>query len=317
MAEKHSAADQLQRILHLIPRAARAKEGLPIAELARELEVDESTLLRDIETVIAREYYHPAGSVIDVSVFVDAERVFVRGAVFERSIRFTPREALALALGLRVLAAEKPSERADLLECAATLEAALSRESVEALADSFAIESEPDAVRAVLEECVRERCAASIVYMKPGEASEAERTVHPYAVVCGGVSWYMIGHCTRSDDVRVFRIDRIATAKKGDAEFAVPAGFDASPYLEHGFVYRAVEEVAARVRYSPRIARWMKEKGPHTEMADGSVEVELSIADPQWLVRHVLEHAPDADVVEPRELRELVGEVAQAMTGSR
>ena len=308
MAEKQTSADQLERILQLIPRVARAKDGVAVAELARDLEVEEHTLLRDIETVIAREYYHPAGSVIDVSVFVDDERVFVRSDVFERPIRFTPKEALALSLGLRVLAAARPDERTDLVEHAAALEAALAREPVEELANSVAIESEADSVRALLENCTRERRSASIVYMKPDAERETERVIHPYALVCGGLHWYVIAYCARSEEVRVFRIDRIFAARQLEESFEKPTDFDIAKYVEHGRVYLAVDALTATVRYSPQIARWMSEKGPSTPTPDGGIEVNLPVADPRWLVRHVLEHAPDAEVVEPPELRILVAQ---------
>ena len=78
-------------------------------------------------------------------------------------------------------------------------------------------------------------------------------------------------------------------------------------------------ETEARVRYSADIARWMLEKGPAEGTPEGGVIVGLSVADPHWLVRHVLEHAPDAEVVEPASLRKLVAQVSGtiAVTGGQ
>jgi predicted DNA-binding transcriptional regulator YafY len=85
-------------------------------------------------------------------------------------------------------------------------------------------------------------------------------------------------------------------------------------------MFRADETVDVTVRYSPRIARWIEEAARGStaggaESGDrpgiarrpyGSVDVVHRVADPGWLVRHVLHHGPDAEVVEPPEIRELM-----------
>ena len=60
------------------------------------------------------------------------------------------------------------------------------------------------------------------------------------------------------------------------------------------------------VRHSPRIARWIEEQGLGDRRPDGSIDVRHPVADPGWLVRHVLYHGPDAEVVEPPEMRDLI-----------
>ena len=57
-----SAAEQLRRILHLLPLASRA-EGVALDELARALDADVKTIIRDLELVTARASYHPAATV--------------------------------------------------------------------------------------------------------------------------------------------------------------------------------------------------------------------------------------------------------------
>lgn len=57
-----TAGDRLERILYILPAAARAN-GVALDELAAALDVDPGTVLRDLEQATARAFYHPAGAV--------------------------------------------------------------------------------------------------------------------------------------------------------------------------------------------------------------------------------------------------------------
>jgi hypothetical protein len=58
-----------------------------------------------------------------------------------------------------------------------------------------------------------------------------------------------------------------------------------------------------RVRYSPRIARWIAEREGKPLAADGALVMEHPLADWDWGGRHVLQYGRDAEVVEPAALR--------------
>jgi predicted DNA-binding transcriptional regulator YafY len=62
------------------------------------------------------------------------------------------------------------------------------------------------------------------------------------------------------------------------------------------------------VRYSPRVARWVAERQGLTLAPDGSLTMEHPVADEAWAVRHVLQYGPDAEVLAPHSMRELVAE---------
>ena len=49
------------------------------------------------------------------------------------------------------------------------------------------------------------------------------------------------------------------------------------------------------------------EEGP-----DGSVIVRHQVADPRWIVRHVLSYGPEAEILEPAEMRDLARETVAA-----
>ena len=112
--------------------------------------------------------------------------------------------------------------------------------------------------------------------------------------------------------MRVFRLDRVLEAEPTAETFEIPAGFDPADYVEEGAVFRAGEEVEAVVRYSRRIARWIAEREEAEEGPDGSVIVRHRVADPRWIVRHVLSYGPEAEILEPTEMRGLARETLAA-----
>lgn len=136
MRELRTAESRLNRVLYLLPVCCR-EGGATVDELAAGLGVDPAIVLEDIQEVTTRAFYHPAGSgdVLQVSLEGDRVRVWTTGD-FRRPPRLSPRETLALGLGLRAVAAEaSPERRNELLSLAARLEAALAAPDVIAEAE--------------------------------------------------------------------------------------------------------------------------------------------------------------------------------------
>src|SRR5262245_52537898 len=103
-----TAADQLRRILQVIPRVADGDDH-PIDELARIAGVDLDTLLADLNS-LAQRFDVPGGFVEGVQVFVETETVSVNASHFLRPMRLTMPELCALELGLSMLRAERSPE---------------------------------------------------------------------------------------------------------------------------------------------------------------------------------------------------------------
>lgn len=305
-----AAADRLDRILYALPRALR-EGGVRLTELAAELGVDESRVLEDIAVFTDRAYTHPAGWVCDLEMYVDGEVVeaWTTGE-FDRPVRLTPREALALDLGLRLLAAGmSPDRRRAVLEMARRLDAELTTFPAEPLKAGIGLdggEPEGNGSLALLRDAVAEGRRCRIRYLKAGATEPGVRSVAPYALALAHGRWYLVGHSAEADAVRVFRLDRALEIELTDESYAVPDDFEPGDYVEGGLVFRPGEEREATVRYSPRIARWIAEREEVEEQPDGSVVARRTVADPGWIVRHVLSYGPEAELLAPEELREAV-----------
>jgi predicted DNA-binding transcriptional regulator YafY len=318
--EHATAGDQLSRLLHIIPAAAR-DDGCDLAELARVLETSTRQLLRDLEEVTTRAFYHPAGSAENLQVLVEGDRVqiFTTGQ-FRRPLKLSPLEGLALALGFRVAASREDSgARSMLLEAAVRIETQLATKTASTLVERFAVEDVEQGhaeVHEVIHRAAGDRRCLRIEYIRPGRGGVEERTIHPYALVKGAAGWYVLAHCSIRSAVRAFRLDRVMSARALDETFEIPESFDPREWITpEGRVYRAPAATEVAVRYAASIARHIRERGPVEEQPDGSVIVRLQVADTDWVIRHVLRHGAEAEILEPADCRARIAELLASVAG--
>ena len=319
-----TAEAQLERILYILPAAARA-EGVRIDELARALDVDAATVLRDIEAAAARAYYHPAGAVESFTILIEGDVVFVHAPhEFRRPVRLDEREALALGLGLRALAADaEPARRAEILALAERLEAELIAPDVQVrepavaygaleISESdvvypeHALAFDDDGFRGVVADAVEQRRCCTIWYLKPGDLAPRHRRIAPYRLVYADGMWYVAAYDLEREALRFFRMDRVLNGSV-DTEPAPPPPPELAAILALSSPYSASDDIEVAVRYSPRIARWIMERAAVCERDDdGSVVVRHRVADPRWIVRHVLQYGGEAVVEAPDQARQWV-----------
>lgn len=80
-----------------------------------------------------------------------------------------------------------------------------------------------------------------------GRASQRELDV--YGLVFHSGRWYATGHDHGRDDVRTFRLDRIASVAQGEGSYVVPADFDATTQVVSGIAkVRWAHEVSVVLR---------------------------------------------------------------------
>ena len=325
MSDGRTARARLERLLHVLP-AARRDGGVRLAELAEALGASEARILEDLEEVTARAYYHPGGWPDDVQILMEHDRVRVlhTGGI-DRPVKLSPLETLCLALALRGTAASAAlageQERGALLRRAERHLAALPDERMGELLAAPERAPDPEGIRELLVAAAGQRRACAIHYVKAGADDGSVRVVHPYGMAYAEGHWYAVGHCTVEEGLRIFRLDRILAADVTEQEFEPPAGFSVEELAQSGRVYRAEAERPLRVRYSPRIARWIKERARWEsaeleELEDGSVVLRHRFADPWWAVSQALQYGAEAEVLDPADVRALVAQVAKELAGS-
>ena len=316
------AAAQLRRILALVPELADDEEH-PIEGLAERLGTDRHTLLADLRSLTDR-FDDPAGFAEEgVALFIDEECVSLTSSHFRRPMRLTVAELRALELGLAMLEGERPPEehrsigaaRERLQRVIARLPA--DREGEAPRHASFGAAGSAAHLRSVREALAGGR-KLRMSYRKAEAGEGSARVVCPYALVVASGRWYAVAFCERSEGVRVFRLDRVEGAEVLAEGFEVPEGFSLDQVVREGrvLVGEAPGGRGMRVRYSPRIARWIAEREGGELDADGSLTVEHPLMDVEWGVRHVLQYGPAAEVRSPAVVRAELARRLGAMAGA-
>jgi proteasome accessory factor B/proteasome accessory factor C len=310
-------AERLARLFHVIAKASRP-EGASLAELARELGVDSDSIVADLREIQERDLYHPSGSGADFQISIEPRRVRVwTKHDLARPLKLTPLEALALWLGLEIV---RVSSEYGTEQDASALRDRLRRHLAaqpdierDAPIATPSLTEDPGDIRRSLEAAVAGCRVCRLRYLKATADRPEERSVRPYGLVHAEGEWYLLGHSEEAGVVRAFRLDRVLAVEVGEERFVRPPDFDPAQALDvpSGRVLDASAHQEARVRYSARIARWIAERDAGDWLEDGSFAVRHEVADPEWLVRHVLQYAGEAEVVEPPALRALVASAAR------
>lgn len=224
--------DPTMRVLTVL-EVLQAKERVTGAELERRLEVSRRTVQR----YVAR--------LQDLGVPVESTRG-VGGAYRLRPgfrlppMMFTEEEAFALTLGLQALrqlglTAMAPASEGAAAKLARVLPQPV-RERAAAVEEAVALETGPwivptdaDTVLRVAE-AIRSRRTVTFHYVSH-ERAPSSRTVDPYGLVHLDGRWYLVGYCHTRQDLRTFRLDRVAELAATREAFTRPDDFDARAYL--------------------------------------------------------------------------------------
>jgi proteasome accessory factor C len=307
--KRNAATDQLHRILALIPALA---DGEPhrINDLIWDIGINRELLLDDLESITDR-FEVPGGFVEGLQIFLDHDTISIVPNHFLRPMRLTRSELCALELGLAMLEQERPrEERSSIGSARYWLELVIAKLPDEDIASdlryaSLSTAGELEHLRR-LREAFRSRRRVRIRYRKAAEERAASRVICPSGIVFASGMWYAVAQCDAADELRIFRLDRIEAVEQLDLKFQVPKTNPVDSLIKEGRAFQALDSRTLRVRYSPKIARWIAEREGKTPAEDGSLTMEHPLADIDWAVRHLLQYGPEVEVLEPAEVREAI-----------
>lgn len=313
------AAAQLRRILHVVPQIADGEEH-SLAAVAERVGTTVDTLRRDLFSLVTR-FDTPASFVEGVQLYVEPDRVSAVSNHLARPMRLTVSELCALELGLAVLRAQRPPDEHAVLERARErLRAVITQLPGDAIPDGLygatLGEHGSTAHLAEIRTAIRERRKLRLVYRKSGSTAAGERVVCPYALAASSGMLYVIAHCEQGASIRVFRMDRVERTEAMEQRFERPGDFSIDAVLREGRVFHHEDPGTMRVRYSPRVARWIAEREGRALAEDGSLVMEHPLADWEWGMRHVLQYGAEAEVLEPEALRGRLRERLAAMVAA-
>ena len=315
-AETSRVGRRLRRILVLLPYAIR-HPGVTVDELSRKFGVRKQDLVSDLNLVFlcGLPGYGP-GDLIDVAV--EEDRVFVRMAdYFAAPLKLTPAEAVALYAGAAAMADLPDMAEADSLKRAL---AKLGR----ALGGAGGKDAPPIQVTGstgagthlqTLRDALVEQVRVELEYFSASRGELTNRSVDPWGLFTALGRWYLIAFDHLSGEERMFRVDRIRSARLLHETAEVPASFDAERY-RGAFVHREIEGPFMEFDVSPAVARWFEEYYPVAEtrrLEDGWQMVRLAYSGERWAATLLLQLGADARNVRPPEILAGARELARAI----
>jgi len=311
-----TAAAQLRRILHLIPQLGDG-EPHPVAEIVQRAGVRREVLVRDIRTISER-FDAPGGFIEGLTIFLESDTVEVTTNHFLRPMRLTRPELLALELGLAMLRAERPLEEHRAIDGARERLQQVIVATPDVEGDyrfaSLGPAGDPEQLHR-LREANRARRRVRLTYRKSGTEAPSIRVLCPYDIVFTRGMWYVVAN-GGEEGLRFFRLDRVENVEVLDERYERPKNFSLESVMRDGRAFRAPDAGTLRVRYSPKVARWIAEREGKPVEADGSLTLDHPLADTDWAVRHVLQYGPDAEVLEPAAVREEIVRRLEGLTGT-
>ncbi|MGJ9412332.1 helix-turn-helix transcriptional regulator [Aeromicrobium sp. CF4.19] len=293
------SGQQVLRMLALVPYL-QGKEGVPVADVAREFGVRPRQIRDDLRLLMYTGVGEYAGELIDfdLGALDEDDVVYIRDAEFmQRPLRLSSREGIALIVALRTLRTSAVGAQLPIIDSAlAKLEGAVGGEVV-APVDVHLDEDDPQ-IRETLVDAVAARRRLRIEYVTASRDERSTREVDPRRVFTEQGHRYLEAWCLRAEDLRFFRLDRMLSAE--------PTGETAQ---EHRDAPRALGEGLFTVgEDTPHVvldlepaAHWLCEYYQVDELGepDGLRRVRLYGSDESWLVRLALRNAGTLHVVEP------------------
>ena len=308
----------------LISILKESQGGITLNALAKRLHVTERTIQRDLAKLI--EHGLP---------ILERMEAHGRKLWFSKEDPFVPakfdfEEAAALYLGHRFLA---PLANSSLWEASERglqkIREQLGTQYVRFLDQLLEVFHESttgwsdyshqsDIITTLILSCEEEKEIAIRYRSYPAEEAQ-EYTIHPYALIMQGGTFYLVGfHCKRNK-IRTWKLNRIVTAERLTSKFKKPKDFDADDYQRRGFGFFVSNDdpvQKVRIKVDGWMARYVQEHHWHETqqfepLPDGGVIVQFEVVPNFELSNWILKLGRDAEVLEPESLRqEIASEIA-------
>ncbi|OAM87232.1 hypothetical protein AW736_24800 [Termitidicoccus mucosus] len=291
--------------------------------LARELEVSEKTVRRDLE------YMRDS---LGLPVEYDGAR---RGFYYSGTVESFPLVKISEGELLGLLVARQAAEAFRGTPFAGTIEGALKKLAA-GLTDEVSVRAEDlgaaisfrnkgatrmdaDFLRtsAVAAQAVLAREELEFLYIKPLAREAARRRVQPYHLACLHGLWYLVGWDLAREGWRMFGVTRMREARATGKGFGRKSDFSPEKFFGGSFgLWKSGRETRVRVHFDAYTSALARERFWHEsqeifEQKDGTLEMELTVGGLDEAAAWVLGFAGGARAVRPAGFVEAVRAAAK------
>jgi predicted DNA-binding transcriptional regulator YafY len=295
---------QLEELLLLSP------DGLRVAGLASQLQVNRRTVYRDIDFLSAQ----------GVPLWQQDGRYGLNRTRYLATVRLSYQEAIALVLaGLllaRVLDERNPHVSAALRRLAAALPDFPSLHLKRAADRIEGYPTNPAQV-AVLETIVEgwgNGRKVQIAYRSPRSGELRQRTIAPYALEPMASGIYIICHDEWAGDVRTFKLARLESAQLLDELFTIPPDFEPEAHLAGSWGIMTGDQVSEVVlRFTTAARPFVAERHWHPSQQfqatpDGGCLLRVQVSEPLEMQPWIRSWGAQVEVISPEWLRTRIAE---------
>ena len=179
---------------------------------------------------------------------------------------------------------------------------------------------EPDCFQVVSSATLKRKRLFLHYYTKSRDV-DTERTVSPQRLVYYRSNWYLEAWCHSNNELRSFALDSINEARMVDhpAKEVNEKLLDAHVGMGYG-IFSGPATQTAVLKFTPEAARWVSKEVWHPKQVkrvnqDGGLVLEVPYSQQHEILRDILNHGPDVEVISPESLREAVAmHLRQALT---
>jgi predicted DNA-binding transcriptional regulator YafY len=294
--------------------------GATVKELCGEMGVSDKTIRRDLET------FRRAGFPLEETVCEFGKKKWrIDPAKTQPGLTFAFDEAIALYLGRHFLEPLAGTYFWHAAQCAfKKIRASLGDEALRHI-ERFGRMFHKTVVGAsdyskkadlidLLMQGIEERRAVFITYQSLSATEPVTYDIYPYGIAYHRGSLYLVGWSPDHKEIRHWKVDRIEELHLEEFRFPWPEDFSLPAHLAKSFgVFRGDGEVNVKVRFAPRVARYVQESKWHESQQlvpqkDGSLLATFDLNHTEEIKRWILSFGQHAEVLEPESLRAELGE---------
>lgn len=311
---------RLERIEQIERKLAQRPEGWTTGELAREFQVDPSTIFRDLAVLES----------MGTGLITKGRRYILDHRRSLHSVKLSINELLAIYLAVRLLSRHSDEHNPHVVKALEKLADALRAKSPliarhidQAATAVRSRQTRREYVEAleVLTQGWAEGKKVRLRYRSYTKDETTERIFAPYFIEPSGIGYacYAIGYDQLREALRTLKVERVYDAQLTEDRFTIPESFDPQRLLAAawGVIWRDEGEIEVTLRFAPSVVRRVKESIWHhsqriEDLPDGSCLFTVKIGSTQELKPWIRGWGAAVEVLTPSEFRqEMIEEIRE------
>ncbi len=314
--------DRIQRLLRLI-HTLQSGRPYSVEDLAEVLDINRRTVFRDLKLL--------TGTGIKFSYDRPTRRYHADRENALPPVSLTYAEALPLLLTTRhILKSPIMADRSTAVSAALKIESLLPRAMQDycgTLLEHVEVRHSPSSdagavtdIFALLQNSLAAHRKVRVRYDSYYEGKPIDEVLHPYRLAHIHSGWYLIAFAQNAGKCLTFKLERIMEIKVLDETCEIDAEFNLDDYFGSAWMMiKGEQRYHVKIKFLPMVAGNVDEITWHKTQRtafqeDGSLLFEVDVDGIEEISWWVLGYGDQAEVLEPQELRSLIGQRAARMT---